>query len=247
MKLHQTYHAEIFKTATALNRAGAEFIITRAKEAIAEKGRFVMALSGGQTPKNIYALLADAAYRERIEWRKVFIFWGDERCVPLDDEQNNAYEATSILLSKVDIPLSNIHAIPVNLSPQEAARKYEQTIRDFFEDQPLQFDLVLLGLGKNGHTASLFPDTEVLTEKAAGIRAVYVAEENRYRVTMTAALINQARCIVFLVAGAEKSAITAQILSASGNGMDYPAQLIRQEDGELYWLMDRAAAALIHD
>lgn len=247
MKSHQTYHVEVFETIATLNKAGAEFIIARAKEAIAKRGRFVIALSGGETPKDIYALLVESSFNEKVALEKIFIFWGDERCVPLEDERNNAYQANAILLSKVGIPLSNIHAIPVNLSPEEAALKYEQTIKEFFGDKALQFDLVMLGLGKNGHTASLFPYTDVLYEKVAGIRSVYVAEEKMFRITMTAALINQSRCIVFLVTGEGKAVILSKVLSISDNAVAYPAQLIRQADGELYWLIDQAAASLIHE
>jgi 6-phosphogluconolactonase len=245
MTLHSTYHLKIFDTATALNKAAAEFIVTIAMQAIAERGRFIISLSGGQTPKNVYALLAEPVFSGRLEWKNIFVFWGDERYVPLDDERNNAYEAKSILLDKVGIPLANVHAIPVNLSPAEAARKYEQTLNDFFGDQLPQFDLVLLGLGENGHTASLFPGTKLINGQAKGIREVYVEEEKMFRITMTAALINQARHIVFLVTGEEKAAIIAKILSNSNQGSNYPAQLIKQPDGELYWFIDHAAASLI--
>ncbi len=246
MILHPTYHLEIFETTNELSNAGAEFIIKLAKEAIIERGRFVISLSGGQTPKNLYTLLAEPSFRNRLDWKNIFIFWGDERCVPLTDEQNNAYEAKSILLDKVEIPISNIHAIPVNLWPAEAARQYELTIKIFFGDEPLRFDLVLLGLGKNGHTASLFPGTKLVNGQVEGIREVYVEEEKMFRITMTAALINQARHILFLVTGNEKAAILEKVLSNTQQGLKYPAQLIKQQDGELYWFIDRASSAFIH-
>lgn len=252
---HSKYNVEIFQTTAALNRAAAEFIISKASEAIAARGRFSISLSGGQTPQNLYSLLAEPFYCEQIQWKKTFIFWGDERCVPLDDERNNAYQARSILLDKVDLPLSNIHFMPVNLSPEEAARTYEQELKDFFGDEPIRFDIMLLGLGENGHTASLFPHTKVIDEQAEGVRELYVEEENMsarpghsdgFRVTMTAPLINRSHHILFLVTGEKKAGILKKILTASYQPEHFPAQLIKPDDGTLNWFVDHKAAAFIN-
>lgn len=252
---HSKYNVEIFQTTEALNRAAAEFIISKASQAIAARGRFVISLSGGQTPQNLYSLLAEPFFCEQVHWKKTFIFWGDERCVPLDDERNNAFQARSILLDNVDIPLSNIHFIPTNLSPEEAARTYEKEIKDFFGEEPIRFDIMLLGLGENGHTASLFPHTKIIDEKAEGVRALYVEEEkvsarpghsDGFRVTMTAPLINRSHHILFLVTGEKKAGILKNILTASYQPENYPAQLIKPGDGTIYWFLDRAAAALIN-
>lgn len=238
-------HLETFVSIQSLNQAAAELMMTISKKAIAERGRFVISLSGGQTPRRLYSLLADPDYHSGIDWKKTHVFWGDERYVPRDDDRNNAQEAKRILLDKVDIPVSNIHAIPVELPPDEAAMQYEKTLRDFFGKEPLQFDLILLGLGTNGHTASLFPGLKLLNEHAEGIRAEYVEEEKMYRISMTADLINHARNIVFLVTGEEKAQVVKELLTGTGQAGHYPARLIKPLQGELYWFLDTGAASLL--
>jgi len=232
----------VFPNVEDLYISVADSIVFISNKAIREKGRFTISLSGGQTPMKLYAILAAHPYREYMQWEKTFVFWGDERCVPLNDARNNAYQAKSILLDKVDIPPSNIYVIPVDLSPQEAADKYEKELRDFFGDAPPQFDMMLLGLGENGHTASLFPGTKVLKEKAKGIRKVYVKTERIFRVTMTAPLINLAHHIFFIVTGENKSKVLQKVLSTSSQPEKYPAQLIKPKNGELCWFADIAAA-----
>lgn len=241
----QKYKLDVFKTTDALNRAAAEFIIAAANKAVDANGRFIIALSGGKTPGNLYALLAQPFYSDRMPWKNTFVFWGDERCVPLNDERNNAYQATVSLLGKVDIPGANIHIIPVNLSPAEAAMKYEQGLDDFFGEEPKCFDCILLGLGENGHTASLFPGTKVLNDVTEGIREVYIKEDNMFRVTMTAPLINHAHHILFLVTGQAKAAILEKVLTGPYQPEIFPAQLIKPVAGELYWFVDHAAASLV--
>jgi len=243
MNKHTVYnHLEVFLTIDDLNIAAAKFIVDMANKAITEKGKFVISFSGGQTPVKLYSILAKSPFGEQIEWGKTFIFWGDERCVPLEDERNNAHQAKIKLLDKVNIPGSNIHPIQVNLTPPEAANKYEKEIKDFFGDEPLQFDLVLLGLGENGHTASLFPQAKILHEQAEGVREVYVEEEKMSRITMTAPLINQAHHILFLVAGKNKAEILETVMWAPYQPEKYPAQLIKPVHGDLRWFADNAAA-----
>ena len=245
LKAKLKYKLKIFQTADELNKAAVEFIIAAAKKAIAMRGKFIISLSGGQTPQKLYSLLSESPYREQVQWEKTFVFWDDERCVPLDDERNNAHCAKFTLLDKIDIPESNIYAIPVNLSPGEAAVKYEKELKYFFGKEALRFDLILLGLGANGHTASLFPKTKVIDEQMEGIRAVYVEEEKMFRVTMTAPLINQARIILFLVTGENKAEILKKVFTVSYRPDQIPAQLIKPGDGELYWFVDGAASSLI--
>ena len=156
----------------------------------------------------------------------------------LDDKDNNAYMAKSILLDKINIPAENIFPIPVNLQPVEAAQEYENTIRHFFGSQPPHFDLILLGLGENGHTASLFPNTAVLDEKNRLVSDVYVQELAMSRITMTAPLINMARNILFLVAGKNKDAIVEKVLYSTYEPHKYPAQLIQPINGVLYWFIN---------
>lgn len=245
MKTPSTYNLTIFETTDALNKAAVEFIIAIAKEAIDKRGRFVIALSGGQTPLNLYSLLATPAISEQINWKQTFIFWGDERCVPLNDKRNNAYMAKDVLLNKIAIPLSNIYPIPVNLTPAKAANAYQHQLSNFWGDAAKQFDLILLGMGNNGHTASLFPQSKVLDEKIAGVKEVYVEKEKMYRITFTAPLINQARNVLFLVTGNQKADMLNTVLNAAKQPHKYPAQLIEPSNGKLWWFVDKEAAILL--
>jgi 6-phosphogluconolactonase len=245
MKTDLPYKLNIFQTLEELNSAAAKFIIDKANKAITEKGKFVMALSGGQTPLGLYSLLAQAPFRDELPWKDTTIFWCDERCVPETSNKNNASQAKSVLLDKVDIPESHIHEVPVNLSPAEAAGEYEKKITDYFKGEMPCFDIILLGIGENGHTASLFPNTKVLDEQKEGVREVYVEEENMFRVTMTAPLINRAHNILFLVTGKNKAKIMEAVFSDSALPHKYPAQLIKPVNGQLLWFTDKAAASLI--
>jgi len=236
------YSLKVFQTVHDLNLAAAELIVAIASEAIAARDRFTIALSGGQTPEKLYSLLGESPWRQQIDWINTFIFWGDERYVLFDSVKNNAHQAKSLLFDKIDIPASNVHVIPVHLLPSEVAREYEKTLEGFFQSDSMRFDLVLLGLGTNGHTASLFPGTPVLNEQIAGVRPVYVIEEEMYRITMTAPLINQARHIFFLVTGVNKREILRHVLGDSYQPKKYPAQLIAPTHGEVTWLVDQAAA-----
>ena len=245
MKTESNYQLEIFQSADAINKAAAEFIIDIAEKSIAARGRFTISLSGGQTPGNLYQLLAEPAYRERLPWKNTFIFWGDERFVPADSMQNNAYMAKTLLLDQLDIPSININPISVDLDPSKAAEKYENTIKKLFRNDPPRFDLILLGLGENGHTASLFPGINVVFEKKRLVKEVYLTEQNMYRITMTPNLINQAYNIIFLVEGENKAEILMTILTSPQQPDKFPAQIINAEDGNLYWFVDINAAALL--
>jgi 6-phosphogluconolactonase len=239
------YTLERFENGEAFIKAVADFIIAIANKAVAKKEKFTIALSGGNTPNKLYSLLATDAYSKQMPWKNTFVFWGDERCVALSDEQNNAHVAISLLLDKVGIPPLNIFPIPVNLSPAEAAIQYEQTIKSFFGNETPVFDLVLLGLGENAHTASLFPGTEVLNERRHWIKEVYVDEQKMFRVTMTAPLINLANNIAFLLTGKSKAEVVKTVLTAPYEPEKYPAQLIKPINGKLFWLADKDASALI--
>jgi len=238
-------HIEIYQDANVLFERAASFIIDIANKAVKTKGRFVVSLSGGKTPEQLYSILSKNPFCEQMPWKNTFIFWGDERSVPLNDTQNNAHMAALLLLDKITIPATNIHPIPVNLSPVEAAKKYEKEIKDYFKNELPRFDLILLGLGENGHTASLFPGTDILYEQKHWIKEVYIDEQKMFRISMTAILINQAHHIVFLITGEKKAAILKKVLSNSYQPYKYPAQLIRPEKGELYWFADNEAAALL--
>ncbi len=236
---------QIFQTTEELAIAAGWFIIEVAKSAVEARGRFVISLSGGHTPEQLYALLSKPPFSDQIPWNKTFVFWGDERFVPSNNEENNAHMARLLLFNRINIPQSNINPIPVGRQPLIAVEEYENTINAFFKNEPPQFDLVLLGLGANGHTASLFPGTDVVSDTTHLVREVYVGEQKMFRITMTASLINQAHNIVFLVTGNEKAGILKTVLTASYQPDKYPAQLIKPVNGNLYWFVDSGAATLL--
>ena len=232
----------VFENGTELAKAAAELVINLANKAVQERGRFVVSLSGGHTPETLYSLLAQEDYSERMPWDNIFVFWGDERCVAADDAQNNANMARTKLLNHVAIPATNVFPVPVELQPEEAAKTYEKTMLALFKTHLPRFDLILLGLGENGHTASLFPGTDVLNEKERLVKEVYVAGQKMYRITMTAPLINNAFNILFLVEGEGKATVLNTIINGQPEPEKYPAQLIAPPDGTVYWYVDKAAA-----
>lgn len=245
MKLHQQNNISVFQTSAALTQATADLMIKISKQAIENRGKFVLSLSGGTTPECLYSLLAKPPYRNQILWNKTFVFWGDERFVPPNNKLNNANMAKALLLDHINIPAININPIPVDLEPDEAAKKYEGVITKFFGKETPRFDLIFLGLGENGHTASLFPGSDVVFENTRLVREVYVTEQRMYRITMTPPLINKAHNIVFLVEGENKAEILKTVLIGPQQPDKFPAQVINAEDGDLYWLVDKKAAALL--
>lgn len=229
----------------ALSLAAAELFATEARHAVTARGRFTVALAGGSTPRRTYEILANESFRDLVPWQNTHIFWGDERCVPDGDIRNNAQMARQALLNHVPIPQNHVHPMACNRSPQEAAVEYEALLRGFFATDRPQFDLVLLGLGENGHTASLFPGTSVLDEQQHWVASVYVTEEGVHRLTLTAAAINQAALVVFLVSGASKAPILRNVLKEAQEPGNIPARLIKPANGGLLWLVDRDAARFL--
>jgi len=225
-----------------LSQAAAELFTLQSRQASLICGRFSVALSGGETPHRMYEILASPPYRERIHWNEVHIFWSDERYVPEDDPRSNARMAREVLLNHVPIPSDHIHPMRCNLSPQQAAIQYEQELKEFFSDQNPNFHLILLGLGTNGHTASLFPHTPVLNEKVKWVSEVYVKEQEMHRITLTAPYINQASQVVFLVSGADKAQVLENVLEGPYQPRELPAQLIRPDGKHPLWLVDKAAS-----
>jgi 6-phosphogluconolactonase len=232
----------IFNDLEALSQAAAEMFVDSADQAISSRGRFSVALSGGHTPRRMYELLVVHPLREEIQWEAIHFFWGDERCVPINDPRSNVLMTRQILLDRVPAPESNIHPILGDLPTALAAVEYETELRDFFGDQPPIFDLILLGLGENAHTASLFPHTSVLDENKHWVEEVYVPEQSMYRVTLTAPLINQAREVIFLVSGSEKALALQNVLEGPYQPHQFPAQLIRPNGAHPIWLVDEAAS-----
>jgi 6-phosphogluconolactonase len=233
----------IYPGIEALSKAAAELFTERALHCVASKGRFAVALSGGQSPQQTYRLLAGEPYRDRIPWQQIHVFWGDERCVPRGHPKNNARMAFDALLDYVPIPRGHIHPISSEDLPQKCADAYEKLLRDFFLDQPPRFDLTFLGLGEDGHTASLFPNTPVLDDQTRWVRDVHPVGQDMFRVSLTAHIINQGALIAFLVYGSNKSYILQQVLSGPFRTHDLPAQLIRPVEGQLLWLVDESAAS----
>jgi len=233
----------------ALNQEAARRFSALAAEAIAARGRFLVSLSGGSTPKALYQLLATPEWRNGINWSKSHLFWGDERFVPADDPQSNYRMTSEALLSKIPIPSGNVHAVPTQLGKaEEAAAAYEKTIRQVAGttgNEIPRFDLILLGLGENGHTASLFPHSPLLHETNRLVAADFVQEVNLYRITMTVPLINHARRGMFLVSGSGKAAVLKEVLTGPQQPEELPAQLIKLDQGMLIWLVDKPAASLL--
>lgn len=233
----------IFKTVEKLLAAMADYFVTIAQSSIALRGEFNVALSGGSSPKKLYELLASPPFKQQIYWDKINFFFGDERYVPANDPENNALMVKTALFDPLNISASKIFPVNTFLSPDESAKEYSETIARHFKDQKVSFDLILLGLGDNSHTASLFPYTSVLNDKSASIKAVFLEQQNVYRITMTAPMINQAGHIAFLVYGQAKALAVVHVLEDGSDPDKYPAQMIRPEEGELHWYLDEAAAA----
>lgn len=232
---------KIFKDERGVLENLAAFVADNARAAIADHGSLTIALSGGNSPKKLFELLV-SSYRDAFDWSKVFFFFGDERYVPLDDDRSNYLMAKKSLFDPLNIPRENIFAVDTSLSPADAARDYESRIVNHFNARPCKFDLILLGLGDNSHTASLFPFTSVLHEQQSLVKEIFVDEVGMYRITFTAPLINAATTIAFLVYGASKAEAVHHILKGASNVEAYPAQLINPVAGTLYWFMDEAAA-----
>ncbi|HJU54058.1 MAG TPA: 6-phosphogluconolactonase [Pyrinomonadaceae bacterium] len=234
----------VLEDASEVARAAAERFVELAQSAVEERGRFAVALAGGSTPKRTYELLAGDDYRDRLDWSKAHVFFGDERMVPPDDAESNYRMASEAMLSRLPVPPENVHRINGLGDAVANARLYEDELRTFFNDAAWpSFDLVLLGMGDDGHTASLFPGTRALDEREAWAAANWVEKLNAYRVTLTAPAINRAARVIFLVTGANKAGPLVEVLKGEFNPRRLPSQLIKPLDGSLEWLVDVAAAA----
>jgi 6-phosphogluconolactonase len=237
-----TGEVAVLADAGALAAEAARRFARLTAQAVRARGRCAVALSGGRTPAALYHLLAEEPARSRIPWAGVHLFWGDERCVPPDHTESSYRLAHEALISRVPIPPENIHRVYGELDPQGAARRYESELAIFFGAPRPRFDLVLLGLGEDGHVASLFPGSEALDEQLRVAEAVRAEYQGRPadRVTLTLPAINAARRVWFLVSGAEKAEIVRAVLEGAGRAL--PAQRVRPTHGRLTWLLDAAAA-----
>lgn len=221
----------------AITREAADRFVALVRSAIASHGRFTVALSGGSTPQPLYEQLVT----QPIEWQHVHIFWGDERCVPPDHPDSNYGMAQRALLSHIDIPLQNVHRLPGELDPVQAAQRYETELRTLFAAQP-RFDLILLGMGPDAHTASLFPGTAALHEQQHLVVTNYVEKLHTTRITLTFPVINAASNVIFLIAGADKAAALRSVWDGPHNPDQFPAQGVTPMTGRVIWLVDQAAA-----
>jgi 6-phosphogluconolactonase len=232
----------VYKTPDETIRALADHFVQVVTVAINERGKCSVVLSGGSSPKKLYELLASPDYSGKVDWDKIYFFFGDERYVAFNDPGNNGNMVKQALFEPLMIPDAHIFYINTAVPPDESAKKYSQRILSHFKNDPVRFDLVLLGLGDNAHTASLFPHTPVLKEKKALVKAVYLEETSSYRITMTAALINEAHSIAFLVYGDAKANAVHEVLEGKKDFETYPAQLIIAEEGMVHWFLDADAA-----
>lgn len=234
----------IFNDLEFISRAAAHLFVEQAAQAVSERNQFLVALNGGNTPTRLFQLLA-SDYREKINWNRTHIFWGDERCVPPDDKESSYGQARNILLNKILIPASNAHRVNTDLGPEAASKDYASALRRFAQpplDWP-RFDLVLLGLGEDGHTASLFPGSPIeATEPTLAVTANY-QDRPAKRVTMTPLVFNSARLIIFMATGENKAVTLARVLSDNYQPEQLPAQRISPKDGALIWLVDKDAAS----
>jgi 6-phosphogluconolactonase len=240
---------DVFPDEPALVRAAAEHFVAIAGQAIGARGRCLIALSGGSTPKPLYELLAAPPYATRVDWGRVHLFWGDERCVPPDQPESNYRMTREALLDRTPIPSDNVHRIHGEREPDAAADEYERLLRKFFPAADgaapaRSFDLELLGFGHDGHTASIFPGSAAVDETRRWAMAVQAQQPPRvWRVTLTIPVLNAAANVTFLVAGADKAARLRDLLRAGAPPL--PAQLIRPTAGRVRWMIDAAAATAL--
>jgi 6-phosphogluconolactonase len=228
-----------------LSRDAAQYVVRLAAESIAMHGRFTIALSGGTTPKRLYALLGDEPYRGQIDWTRVEIFWSDERCVPPDSADSNYLLAQQVLLSKIPAAASQIHRMPADEGDRDAASEAytEEMRRVFATDGIPNFDLIQLGMGPEGHTASLFPHQASLHEQQRLVMPVIVPKPPPPRLTFTPLILNAARHVLFLITGSEKADAIQAVLEGEYNPDEYPAQIVGPTNGEVVWMLDQGAAS----
>lgn len=234
---------QIYKEVDELIYALAETIRKVSQESIAARGQFNFVLSGGSSPRRLYELLASETYKNKIDWDKTYFFFGDERFVPENDPKRNSLMAKEVLFDPLKISKSHIFLVDTTGSPTGAAQLYSEAIAAHLHPKAVHFDFILLGLGENTHTASLFPNTSVLGETEDTIKSVFVKEVNMYRITMTAPLINQSKHIAFLVFGKDKAEAVYHVLNdTKGSPQQYPARLIQPKTGKTHWFLDTYAA-----
>ena len=233
----------VLPTVEDLAQAAALFIVELARERIQAQERFTIALSGGSTPRRLYQILASPEYAQRIAWDRWHVFWSDERCVPPDHTDSNYLMAREALLDRVPLPSHQVHRMRGEAVPQESAEEYERELLQFFEPSEPALDLILLGMGEDGHTASLFPGTDALREERRLVVANRVPNFNTRRITFTLPMINMAKAVAFLVSGAPKAHTLRQVVEPMSGEHPLPAGLVRPGSGSAHWFLDRDAAS----
>jgi 6-phosphogluconolactonase len=235
----------IIQDSKTITHKAMSMFLALAKQAIDKRGVFSVALSGGSTPESLYRALVDSAVQAQINWQKVHLFWGDERNVPASDPDSNYRMVNEALMKHIAIPAENVHRVPTEMTVTEAAIAYEKDLRLFFPGDWPRFDLVLLGMGEDGHTASLFPHSEGLADEKRWFIANFAPKRDFWRLTLTKNAINAARHVLVLVKGAHKAPMLAQVLRGDFNPIEKPIQSINPVDGQLTWLLDEDVASLL--
>ena len=230
---------------TIWGQSAVSLFVEIAHEAIKERGTFSVAFSGGGTPLPLYRALGQEPFIKEFPWSKTYFFWGDERDVPLNHPDSNFHSVNEVLLNRVPIPTQNVHRVQTEMGPEKAARAYEEQLKRFFHGEWPFFDLVLLGMGEDGHTASLFPFSDGLTVEDRRFIPNFAPHRKVWRLTLTKNAINAARNTIILVKGAEKASMVANALVGEYNPDEKPIQLIKPESGHLTWLLDENAASLL--
>jgi 6-phosphogluconolactonase len=238
-------HLHISETKNDLVIEFADWLVAEIAKVLAISTRCTIALSGGSTPIDLFKLLVSDAYKNKIDWSKIHIFWGDERDVPFTDDLNNAKHAFDILLNHLPIPSEQIHIMDTSLSADEAASSYENILHTYFDNTPNSFDIVMLGMGDDGHTLSLFPGTIAVVEDTKWAMCFYLEAQKMNRITLTAPIVNKASAICFLAAGKAKAETLKKVLQGEYQPFLYPSQKIKPVTGELHWFVDKEAASLL--
>jgi 6-phosphogluconolactonase len=239
MQLHLT------KDVNELSASLAAWLAEHIQQTLQQQSRYTLALSGGNTPKLLHALLAAEPYKSKIDWSKLHIFFGDERFVPFNDERNNAKMAFDTLLDHVPVPKEQIHIMQTeNISPEDSAKAYDELLHQYFDGSAFTFDCIILGIGDDAHTLSLFPGkTEVIHETEKWCVSLWLESQDMYRITVTHPVANSSATVAFLASGSKKANALREVLKGSYDPDVYPSQIIKPSPGELHWFVDEAAAA----
>ena len=236
MELH------IFDDKEIMSEQLASWIAHLVQDTLKNQDYFTLVLSGGGTPKLLFEKLASGEYKNKIDWKRVHLFWGDERAVPFEDDRNNAKMAYDILINHIDVPSGQVHIMRTDIEPKLAAEEYENILHQYFDKTSNSFDLVLLGMGDDGHTLSLFPGSPIIEEHEHWVNSVYNEQQKMYRITLMPVVVNKASNIVFMVDGAKKANILQRVIEGPYIPLKLPAQIVKPSNGELSWFLDKAVA-----